>query len=291
MGKAKLEFRYVQSLCWFDSTSSNIFYAGSATAYGWGYTECRGIANYLQKAILPLVSNPICERTYKYFNSSIKFCAGGERADTCSGDSGGPVICKTRAGTSYLCGITSYGSDYECASFPSVYTKVDAFYPWISKYMCPPDQMKCGNGNCIPTKHICDKQNDCKDGADEVFCGDCSISEFGCRNSICVPLSSVCNGINECGDNSEEFSCDGCSLNEFRCRSGSQCVNSTSACDGVADCKDFSDEFGCDGCETNQIKCKNGNCTTFPATSTINNRSFFKCQTLKVSYEIIFISS
>jgi len=45
------------------------------------------------------------------------------------GDSGGPLICD-----GMLAGVTSY-SHKKCFLFPSGYTRVSSYYPWIQKTM------------------------------------------------------------------------------------------------------------------------------------------------------------
>ena len=65
-------------------------------------------------------------------------CAGGEKGiDSCSRDSGGPLMLKK---DSYidLVGIVSYGA-YKCGSEnePGVYARVDSFYDWIVSKLEP----------------------------------------------------------------------------------------------------------------------------------------------------------
>lgn len=54
-----------------------------------------------------------------------------EGQDSCSGDSGGPLICEGHEG---ILGIVSYG--YETCGFgPAVYTNLAPFYDWINLTM------------------------------------------------------------------------------------------------------------------------------------------------------------
>ena len=54
--------------------------------------------------------------------------------DSCTGDSGGPLVYKKFPDDPwYQTGIVSFGFGDKCGSteYPGVYTKVDAYLPWI----------------------------------------------------------------------------------------------------------------------------------------------------------------
>ena len=57
-------------------------------------------------------------------------CAGGGRADACTGDSGGPLMAVRRGGWT-LVGVTSYGVGCGNEKFPGVYFSVDKYTRWI----------------------------------------------------------------------------------------------------------------------------------------------------------------
>lgn len=96
-----------------------------------------------QQATLPLISHTHCDVPTAYndtVNSPTMFCAGywDGSADTCSGDSGGPVVDPNPDGrgnsseaTDRLVGIVSWGEGCAKPGFPGVYTRVDAQYDWI----------------------------------------------------------------------------------------------------------------------------------------------------------------
>lgn len=37
--------------------------------------------------------------------------------------------------------------------------------------ICPPNQFRCGDNQCITKKQQCDSYSDCPDGSDELACG------------------------------------------------------------------------------------------------------------------------
>ncbi|MEQ2192184.1 hypothetical protein XENOCAPTIV_008233, partial [Xenoophorus captivus] len=115
----------------------------------------------------------------------------------------------------------------------------------------------CTNGQCISKAFVCDKDNDCYDGSDEVACPEptCNTRSFQCNNSLCVPLIWKCDGDRDCVDGSDEWpqNCEGrqteiklsqCKSQEFQCSNGN-CIPSIWRCDEDADCLDRSDEFNC----------------------------------------------
>jgi secreted trypsin-like serine protease len=90
---------------------------------------------------LPVVSNEDCGRVYQEKRRVIgdgQLCAGGvEGKDSCSGDSGGPLMSpgiSSRDGRAryYLAGVVSYGPD-PCGKkgWPGVYTRVARYTDWI----------------------------------------------------------------------------------------------------------------------------------------------------------------
>ncbi|KAF2881999.1 hypothetical protein ILUMI_24180 [Ignelater luminosus] len=91
------------------------------------------------KVELPVVSNHECIPTYKKHNLRIAgshMCAGGEKGkDSCNGDSGGPLMYRSRstAGENWvIIGVVSFGP-YGCGAEgePGAYTRVTEFLDWI----------------------------------------------------------------------------------------------------------------------------------------------------------------
>ncbi|KAL2091711.1 hypothetical protein ACEWY4_011509 [Coilia grayii] len=108
----------------------------------------------------------------------------------------------------------------------------------------------CKDGSdCVPSSHMCDGEQDCKDGSDEDSCVvECSSGQFQCAHGRkCIDKSLVCDGIAQCQDQSDERDClkpEGC---VHRCDDRSRCLPATFLCDGENDCMDGTDEHGCVG--------------------------------------------
>ena len=77
-------------------------------------------------------------------------CFGHRNVDSCSGDSGGPLICKSKDNDKmHIAGVVSYGIStirkqpdgseiqLKCGkkNVPGVYTKVSKYIEWIYKVM------------------------------------------------------------------------------------------------------------------------------------------------------------
>ncbi|KAJ4936463.1 hypothetical protein JOQ06_001055 [Pogonophryne albipinna] len=143
---------------------------------------------------------------------------------------------------------------------------------------CPSGEFMCGNRKCLATVYVCDGDDDCGDGSDELKCSSpltCGPNHFRCNSSECVPLMWSCDGDPDCADSSDEGPerCGGdgvpyltnrrtnCTTEEFRCANG-ECVRLTWKCDGDPDCKDKSDEFECPllTCRPDEFQCGDGSC-------------------------------
>lgn len=94
-------------------------------------------ATVLHEAFVPLVPRDICVDEYEgYFISKNMMCAGyrNGRADSCSGDSGGPLMCEIDGKWSVY-GVTSFGRGCGLDGRYGIYGKVPNFVKWIKLIM------------------------------------------------------------------------------------------------------------------------------------------------------------
>ena len=98
----------------------------------------------LQKAILRVIGERECRRllvdlpnNHGRVRYSQQICARDRNADTCRGDSGGPLLGKGPGGELLQVGIVSYGPSNCGAGLPGVYTRVEAYMEWIKSNIQP----------------------------------------------------------------------------------------------------------------------------------------------------------
>ncbi|XP_011212391.2 serine proteinase stubble [Bactrocera dorsalis] len=135
-----IKFTYeVQPIC-LPSSSSQLSrsYSGKvATVAGWGSLRENGPQpSILQKVQIPIWANHDCARKYGraapggIIESMV--CAGQASKDSCSGDSGGPLIVN-EGGRYTQVGIVSWGIGCGKGEYPGVYTRITSLLPWIYK--------------------------------------------------------------------------------------------------------------------------------------------------------------
>lgn len=96
-------------------------------------------SNTLMSVALPLVDPVQCNRRMGRFSLAVndqQICAGWRQGqDTCSGDSGGPLIAFDDVQNVFQIGVLSWGSE-KCGEggFPAVYTRVSSYIPWIERH-------------------------------------------------------------------------------------------------------------------------------------------------------------
>ncbi|KAH8363050.1 hypothetical protein KR084_004842, partial [Drosophila pseudotakahashii] len=100
---------------------------------GWGRTLTSESSPTKQKVEVKYVDAAKCRRKYEQryiFLESTQLCAGQYQKDSCSGDSGGPLM-KLRDDFWVLEGIVSFGKGCGQQEWPGVYTNVAAYNTWI----------------------------------------------------------------------------------------------------------------------------------------------------------------
>ncbi|XP_020810529.1 transmembrane protease serine 9 [Drosophila serrata] len=131
--------REIQPICLPTSPSQQSrSYSGQvATVAGWGSLRENGPQpSILQKVDIPIWANAECARKYGraapggIIESMI--CAGQAAKDSCSGDSGGPMIIND-GGRYTQVGIVSWGIGCGKGQYPGVYTRVTSLLPWVYK--------------------------------------------------------------------------------------------------------------------------------------------------------------
>ncbi|CAG0909880.1 unnamed protein product, partial [Cyprideis torosa] len=115
-----------------------------ALVAGWGVSKtdatsgepvAGSFSNFLQQAELQIVDNQACQQTLSYRLSDSMLCAGyppGGR-DSCSGDSGGPLIVQ-RDGVPHQVGLVSFGDGCGKPGRFGVYSRLSVVAAWISSY-------------------------------------------------------------------------------------------------------------------------------------------------------------
>lgn len=118
--------------------SKNIALAAECSVAGWGLTKNYGsTAKVLQAVNVFPMSHNACNAAWRPIKEATQVCALGAKvaselnADSCLGDSGGPLFCKFE-NELQLTGIVSFGGA-KCGDpdKPGVYTRASYFQDWI----------------------------------------------------------------------------------------------------------------------------------------------------------------
>ncbi|KRT80416.1 Trypsin, partial [Oryctes borbonicus] len=111
------------------------------TVAGWGRADNAQTSDVKRIATLYRQDQPKCLNTIPLPLRDTQICVGGGKADSCKGDSGGPLMTsiESRDGSViwYLTGIVSLGYDKPCGTpnKPGIYTSVSQYLDWIQKTM------------------------------------------------------------------------------------------------------------------------------------------------------------
>lgn len=105
---------------------------------GWGSTSehNNSYAAALRYIEIPIVPHNECAQAMIHHVSDNMLCAGslGDRKDSCSGDSGGPMFTRYK-NTWFLVGLVSWGEGCGRREKFGVYTKVSQYLEWIQHHI------------------------------------------------------------------------------------------------------------------------------------------------------------
>ena len=133
------------------------------TVLGWGFTidDCpSSVSEILLRANLHYVNKNICQFIFDGVNHKITddvLCGHSDDGqDSCSGDSGGPMVVKRSENPSdhVLVGIVSWGIG--CGlGIPGIYARVSSTYSWIQEQVCRLSAKSCDEKRNIINFEIC----------------------------------------------------------------------------------------------------------------------------------------
>ncbi|NXE10538.1 PROC protein, partial [Lophotis ruficrista] len=105
---------------------------------GWGSTSDvnNNYSTFLSYIQIPVVPRNVCAQAMRFAISDNMLCAGilGDKKDSCSGDSGGPMITRYK-NTWFLVGLVSWGEGCGRKEKFGVYTKVSQYLEWIQHHI------------------------------------------------------------------------------------------------------------------------------------------------------------
>ncbi|KAI6170522.1 Suppressor of tumorigenicity 14 protein-like protein [Aphelenchoides bicaudatus] len=103
----------------------------SCIVNGWGITSDGNSSKVLKEINVNVISPKNCSIS-RYFDKNTMICVNESYlAGTCTGDSGGPLLCSNNNEYNEQHGIVSFGLSTDCKKGPSVYTDVAKILPWI----------------------------------------------------------------------------------------------------------------------------------------------------------------
>ncbi|XP_043204274.1 phenoloxidase-activating factor 2-like [Amphibalanus amphitrite] len=133
---------HIDTICLPEANSQPV-YGENCFATGWGKDsfEQGQFQLVLKQVALPLVNHGTCQNQLRATRLGSRFildrsflCAGGNGADTCTGDGGSPLVCPdpTNPDRYILRGIVAWGIGCGTINVPGVYVDVTYFSTWIN---------------------------------------------------------------------------------------------------------------------------------------------------------------
>ncbi|CAG9860338.1 unnamed protein product [Phyllotreta striolata] len=142
MPKMNISIENVQPICLPLGDLRNAM-SDNYIAVGWGLTNNETSPNIVQKVSVRMVDLETCKRHYSYQVkiTEKQLCAGGNKENVCSGDSGGPIQYESTIDgtTKYIQqGVISFGTN-QCGfgNKPSVHSNVAYYMNWILDTLKP----------------------------------------------------------------------------------------------------------------------------------------------------------
>ena len=112
------------------------------------------------------------------------------------------------------------------------------------KCKCAANYFQCDSGGCVPGGTVCDFEQNCLDGSDELHCEEllCPAGQMTCSdNRACSDEDKFFDGVEDGMDASDENVHQSKSCPGFKCKDFS-CIHLTWLNDGIPDCPDDQDE-------------------------------------------------
>ncbi|XP_075254646.1 uncharacterized protein LOC142346046 isoform X1 [Convolutriloba macropyga] len=102
------------------------------TLVGFGVTNAHSVTPSTQLREVALQFTNCSKYNYPY-KEGLEICAGGEKANICGGDSGGPLLCDNPDGSFSICGVVSrsLSGTSSCTDSPGAFANVHHFKQWI----------------------------------------------------------------------------------------------------------------------------------------------------------------